>query len=43
MLLRFLHKKYQDHIPCSFAYKVVCIYDRFTTRIAVYRGENTAY
>ena len=23
-------KKYQDLIPCSFAYKVVCIDDRFT-------------
>ena len=23
-------KKYQDHITCSFAYKVVCVDDRFT-------------
>ena len=36
-------KKYQDHVPCSFAYKVVCIGNRFTERIAVYRGENAAY
>ena len=36
-------KKYQDHIPCSFAYKVVCIDDRFTKPIAVFRGENAAY
>ena len=36
-------KKYQDHIPCSFAYKVVCIDDRFTKPIVVYRGENAAY
>ena len=36
-------KKYQDHIPCSFAYKVVCIDDRFTMPIAVYRGKNAAY
>ena len=36
-------KKYQDHVPCSFAYKVVCIDDRFTKLIAVYRGENAAY
>ena len=43
MLWRFLHKKYQDHIPCSFAYKVVCVDDRFTKRIVVYRGENSAY
>ena len=22
-------KKYHDHIPCSYAYKIVCIDDRF--------------
>ena len=38
-----IQKKYQDHIPCSFAYKVVYIDDRFTKRIIVYRGENAAY
>ena len=32
-------KKYQDPIPCSFPYKVVCIDDRFTKPIVVYRGE----
>ena len=36
-------KEYQDHIPWSFAYKVVCVYDRFTKPIVVYRGENAAY
>ena len=36
-------KKYQDHVPCSFAYKVVCIDDRFTKPLVVYRGENAAY
>ena len=36
-------KKYQDHIPCSFAYKVVCVDDRFTKPIFLYRGENAAY
>ena len=36
-------KKYQDHIPCSFAYKVACIDDRFTKWIVVYRGKNAAY
>ena len=36
-------KKYQDHVPCSFAYKVVCIDDRFTKPMVVYRGENAAY
>ena len=28
-------KKYQDHVPCSFAYKIVCVNDRFTKRIVV--------
>ena len=36
-------KKYQDHVPCTFAYKVVCIDDKFTNSIVVYRGENAAY
>ena len=36
-------KKYQDHVPCSFAYKVVCIDDKFTKPIVVFRGENAAY
>ena len=35
--------KYQDHMPCSFAYQVACVDDRFTKRIFVYRGENAAY
>ena len=39
----FYTKQYQDHVPCSFAYKFVCIDDRFTMRIAVYRGENAVY
>ena len=36
-------KKYQDHIPCSFAYKLVCVDDKFTKPIVVFRGENIAY
>ena len=36
-------KIYQDHIPCSFANKVVCIDDRFTKPTVVYRGKKTAY
>ena len=35
-------KQYEDHIPCSFAYKVVCIDDRFTKPTAAYRGEKAA-
>ena len=33
-------KKYQDHIPCNFACKLVCVHDKFTKPIVVYRGEN---
>ena len=36
-------KKYQDHIPCSFAYQVVRIDDRFTKSIVLFKGENVAY
>ena len=37
------HKKHHDHVPCSYAYKIVCIDDRFSKAIVVYRGENAAY
>ena len=36
-------KKYHNHISCSFAYKVVCIDDRFSKPTVVFRGENAAY
>ena len=36
-------KKYQDHVPCSFAYKLACVDDKFTKPIAVFNGENAAY
>ena len=39
----FTHKKNQDHVPCSFAYKAVCVYDRFPKSFVVFRGENADY
>ena len=36
-------KKNQDHVPCSFDYKVACVDDMFTKPIFIYRGEDTAY
>ena len=33
-------RKYHDHVPCSYGYKVVCIDDRFSKSIVVYRGKN---
>ena len=38
----FIHKKYQDHIPSSFAHKIVSVDDKFSKQIVVYRGENAA-
>ena len=33
-------RKYQDHVPCSFDYKVVCIDNKFSKKIVLYRGKN---
>ena len=39
----FYTEKYQDHIPCSFSYNLVCVDNRFSKPIVVYRGGNAAY
>ena len=39
----FYTKKYQCHIPCSYACKVVCIDNRFSKLIVVYRDKNAAF
>ena len=36
-------EKYQDHILCSFAYKLICVNDKFTKPIIVFRDQNAAY
>ena len=36
-------EKYQSHIPCSFAYKVVCIDNKFIKKVVIYRGKNAVY
>ena len=36
-------KKYQDHIPCSFAYKLVCVDDKISKPIVAFRGKNAAF
>ena len=38
-----LLRKYQDHIPFSFAYKVVCVDNKFSEPVVHYRDENTPY
>ena len=35
--------KYQDHVTCSFAYKFVCVNDKFSKDVALYRGKNVVY
>ena len=36
-------KKYHEHVPCTYAYKVVRIDDRFSKPIVIYRGEDATY
>ena len=33
-------KKYQSHIPCGFGYKLICIDNKFSKDIIVYRGKD---
>ena len=35
-------KRYQDHIPYSFAYKFAWVDDKFSKLIVVFRGEDAA-
>ena len=35
--------KYQDHIPCSFAYKLVCVDDKYSKDLVLYRGKNAIF
>ena len=39
----FYTEKYQDHIPCSFAYKLVCGYNKFSKSVVLYRSKNAGY
>ena len=36
-------EKYQDNVPCSFTYKLVCVDDEFTKQKVVFRSKNAAY
>ena len=46
-MLKFIkvltQKKYHEHVPCSYAFKVVCIDDRFSKPVVVFRGKNAPY
>ena len=39
----YTHKKNHEHVPCSYACNAVCIDDRLSKSIVVYRGINAAY
>ena len=36
-------QKYRENKSCSFSYKLVCVYNKFSKTIVVYSGENVAY
>ena len=36
-------KKHQAHIPCSFSYNVVCVDNRFSKPVVLYRGKDAVY
>ena len=36
-------EKDEDHVPCCFSYKFVCIHDKFNKPIVRYRGKNAIY
>ena len=37
------NEKNQAHIPSSFAYKVVCVDNKFIKPVVLYRGKNAVY
>ena len=36
-------EKYQDHISCSFAYKVVCVDNKASKKVVLYGGKNAVF
>ena len=36
-------RKYQNHVPCSFAYKIVCVDNKFSKKIVLYREKDAVY
>ena len=35
--------EYQDHIPCSFAYKLICVNDKFSKDLVCYREKKMQF
>ena len=40
---KYYTDNYQDHIACSYGYKLVCVDHRFSKSVQMYRGENAIY
>ena len=36
-------RKHQDHIPCSFSNKVVCVDNKFSKKVVLSRGKDAVY
>ena len=36
-------EKYRDHMPCSFAYKVVCVDNKFSKKVVLYSEKKFVY
>ena len=36
-------RKYQNHVPCSFAYKVVCVDSKCSKKFVLYRRKDAVY
>ena len=39
----FYTNKYQKHVACSYSFKLVCAYDKFSKPLKSYVGENAVY
>ena len=43
MIVFLTLKKYQRHVQCSFAYKVVCVDNKYSKDVVLYRGKNVVF
>ena len=43
IVFHILRNIIKDHIPCSFAYKVVCIDDKYCKDVVLYRGKDAVF
>ena len=41
--MKVIAQKISNIVPCSFAYKLVCVDDKFSKLIVLFRGKNAAF